>query len=289
MTRLAVFSDIHANIPALEAVEADCQQFNVDQVIVAGDVITFGPFPQQVVKRVVESGWSVIRGNGELFLLDYGTPRAPREWDDPTAFPIPRWLNRQIESRWKTAVAAWPETMRLEFPDAPPIRVVHGTPGSPWESLYPTLTDAEIESYLEGVQEETVIAGHTHLGMDRQCGYWHLLNPGSVGTPLDGQPTASYLILQGDERGWRPLFRRVPFPYEPIFQEFERIGFVEACGVIGQLFVDVFKSPHPQAGFFRWKEIHYPGAQISWELYREYSENCQWWDYCDPVYLNYRQ
>ncbi len=90
MTRLAVFADIHANLPALEAVQADCRQFNVDQVLVAGDVITFGPFVQQVLQRVVESGWTVVRGNGELFLLDYGTPRARKGWDDSVAYPIPR-------------------------------------------------------------------------------------------------------------------------------------------------------------------------------------------------------
>jgi len=167
------------------------------------------------------------------------------------------------------------------------MRVFHGSPRSPWQSLFPTLTDTEIEAFLEDVQEETVIAGHTHLSMDRQCSRRHFLNPGSVGMPLDGLPTASYMILEGDEHGWRAVLRRIPFLFEPIFQEFQRIGFVEECGVVGQLIVDAFKTPRPGSGFFHWKETHFPEAQFTWDLYHEYSAQCQWWEYCEPVYRNY--
>jgi predicted phosphodiesterase len=186
MTKLAVLSDIHANLPALEAVIEDFRQFGVDQVVVLGDVINLGPFTQQVVERVAESGWTVIRGNGELFLLDYGTPQAHAEWNDPIAFPIPPWLNRQLNEHWKGVIAAWLATLSLHFSDAPSMRLAHGTPQSPWVSLYPTLTDAQIAEFLAEVQEAVLVAGHTHLALDRKSGGWRLLNPGSVGIPLDG-------------------------------------------------------------------------------------------------------
>ena len=168
MTKLAILSDIHANLPALEAVIKDLSQFRVDFVIVAGDVINLGPFTQQAVQRVVESKWAVIRGNGELFLLDYNTPRAPQEWKDPVGFPIPPWLNRQLDNNSKNTIATWADTLTLRFSDAPSIRVVHGTPKSHWDSLYPTLTDEKISEFLVEVEESTVIAGHTHLPMDRK-------------------------------------------------------------------------------------------------------------------------
>jgi len=141
MTKLAILSDIHANLPALEAVMEDLSQFSVDYVIVAGDVINFGPFTQQVVQQVIENNWAVIRGNGELFLLDYGSPRAPEEWNDLIRFPIPSWLNRQLDTNFKNTIATWADTLTLRFPNAPSIRVVHGTPQSHWVSVYPTLTD----------------------------------------------------------------------------------------------------------------------------------------------------
>lgn len=284
MTKLAVLSDIHANLPALEAVLNDLSQFSVDFVIVAGDVINFGPFTQQVVQRVIENKWSVIRGNGELFLLDYGTPRAPQEWNDPVEFPIPPWLNRQLDSNSKNTIATWPDTLTLRFSDAPPIRVVHGTPQSHWNSLYPILTDEKIAELLKDVEEKTIIAGHTHLPLDRHSGRWHLLNPGSAGVPLDGQFTASYMLLDGNENGWGPTFRRVAFDYKPLFQEFEHLGFVEECGVIGQLIVDVFKTARPQFGFLDWRKRYYPNELMSMELLDEYKNKCLWWEYASKAY-----
>lgn len=284
MTKLAILSDIHANLPALEAVMEDLSQFAVDYIVVAGDVINFGPFTQQVVQRVVENNWAVIRGNGELFLLDYGTPRAPQEWNDPVEFPIPPWLNRQLDTHFKNTIATWADTLTLRFSDAPSLRVVHGTPQSHWNSLWPTLSDEQIEKFLAGVDENTVIAGHTHLPMNRQAGRWHLLNPGSVGVPLDGKFTASYMLLNGDERGWQPTFRRVAFEYESLFQEFERLGFVEECGVIGQLIVEVFKTARPQFGFLGWRKHHYPNEPLSMELLKEYFDKCQWWEYSSKAY-----
>jgi predicted phosphodiesterase len=77
MTTLAILSDLHGNLPALEAVLAELAPLGVDQVIVAGDVINWGPFSAQVTARVIERGWAPIRGNNEFYLLDYSTPRAP--------------------------------------------------------------------------------------------------------------------------------------------------------------------------------------------------------------------
>ena len=202
MTKLAILSDIHANLPALDAVMADMAQFDVNAVVVAGDIINGAPFEQQVVERVMENHWAVIRGNGEQYLLDYNSPRMPEAWQNKIEFPIPAWLHRQLDQDAINAIAAWPDTLSLRFPDTPTLRVVHGSLRSANDSIYPDLSDEAIAEMLAGIEEETVIAGHTHLSMDRQIGKWHLLNPGSVGLPLDGNFTASYMLLNGDERGW---------------------------------------------------------------------------------------
>jgi predicted phosphodiesterase len=122
MTRLAILADIHGNLPALEAVLQDLSQFKMDHVIVAGDVINWGPFSAQVMERVTREGWAVIRGNNEFYVLDYNTPRAPSEWEEYSLLP---WLHGQLNGHWRNVIAAWP--------DAPPLRVVHGSPRSPWD------------------------------------------------------------------------------------------------------------------------------------------------------------
>src|SRR6478672_5600461 len=78
--RFAVLADIHGNLPALEAVMADLAHFAVEQVVVAGDLINWGPDSAAVVEQVTAAGWAALRGNNEYYLLDAGTPRAPAQW-----------------------------------------------------------------------------------------------------------------------------------------------------------------------------------------------------------------
>jgi predicted phosphodiesterase len=99
MTRLALLADIHGNLPALEAVCADFAAFNVAHVIVAGDVINWGPFSPQVTERVMNAGWGLLRGNNEYYLLDYDTPRAPTEWRDRSKWTAAARLARQMTGR----------------------------------------------------------------------------------------------------------------------------------------------------------------------------------------------
>ena len=284
MTTLAVLADIHGNLPALEAVLKDLAQFQVDHVVVAGDVINWGPFSAQVMERVTGEGWAVIRGNNEFYLLDYDTPRAPAAWSDTRQWPLLPWLKRQLQGRWENAIAAWPDTLSLRFPDAPPIRVVHGSARSAWESIFPQVTEAEAETLLEGVEETTVITGHSHLSMDRYVGRWHILNPGTVGVPLDGMPYGSYVLLQGTEDGWNATVRRIQLDQIPVLREFERQRFIEECGVMGQLVVEEFKTARLQVHpFLHWRHAQRPGALLSQALldeYRDVDPN----DYRPPAY-----
>jgi len=284
MTQLAILSDIHGNLPALEAVLADLAQFKVDQVVVAGDVINWGPFSAQVMERVTREGWPAIRGNNEFYLLDYETPRAPAEWSDRSNWAMLPWLYRQLNGRWHKAIAAWPDTLSLRFPDAPPLRVVHGSPRSPSEAIHWTHGDAEIMEMLAGVEETTLVAGHTHLAMDRRVGRWHILNAGTVGVPLDGRFRASYMLLEGDADGWRPAFRQVPYDLGPLFAEFERQKFVEECGVLGHLVVEEFKTARLQLlPFILWREACCPAAPFGLALLEPFSRINKW-DYTPKAY-----
>ena len=273
MTRLAILSDLHGNLPALEAVLADLAQFSVDQIIVAGDVINWGPFSKQVLERVLAGGWAAIRGNNEDYLLDYDTPRAPAAWSDRAQWPLLPWLQRQLRGPAHHRIAAWPDSLSLRFPDGPPIRVVHGAPRSNTQPIYPTSTEAEVTAMLAGVEEPLVIAGHTHLPMDRVVGPWRVLNPGSVGVPVQGVLRASYLLLDSDHASqtWRPTFRQTPIDPAPVLREFERQGFVEECGVIGRLVMAEFVRAelvlHP---FLVWRAACCPERPLSLDLLAEF-------------------
>lgn len=277
MTRLAILADIHGNLPALDAIRRDLVAFAVDQVVVAGDLINFGPFSAQVFDAVREAGWAVIRGNHEYYLLDYQTARAPAEWDDPRRWGLLAWLMRQMGEERRHLIAAWPDTLSLRFPDAPPILVAHGTPRSPWDAIRRLASDEEIAEKLAGVSESLVIVGHTHLLMDRRGGPWRVLNPGSAGNPLDGIPTASYLILESREGEWRPSFRRVAFDRDAVLREFERQRIVEEGGVIGHFVVEEFRTARPEVSpFLRWHARCCPNAPLNMELLSDYARVDRW-------------
>ncbi len=255
MTTPAILADIHGNLPALEAVLADLAGRPVDRVIVAGDLINWGPFSARVVERVLAEGWDVIRGNHELVLLDYGTPRAPAAWDDLGAFPIPRWLHRQMPERLRARIALWPDTLTVRAPDGPPLRVVHGSPRDHAEPIYPGTDEQSLTPILAGIAELTIVAAHTHLPMNERIGPWHILNPGSVGMGLDGTFTARYLLLESTSDGWRGELRQILYDRAPIFAEFARLGFEEECGLIGRLVVEEFRVARPRiAPFLHWRQ-----------------------------------
>ena len=285
MTKLAVLSDIHGVWSALESVLEDLSQFQVDHVIAVGDLINLGPFSRKVVACAVEHDWVVVRGNNEVYLLDYGTPRAPERWQDATQFAMLGWLDRQFDDELKSIIATWPDTLQLRFPDAPPIRLLHGSARDEHESIFPCASDREVTESLAGTSEQVVVAGHSHLPMQRTAGKWQILNPGSVGVPLDGKASASYMLLEGDGSGWKPTFRRVPFDHGPVFREFGHQGFVEECGIVGYLVVQTFITARPQVTpFLRWRDHRYPRQPLDREMLAEYLLHAPWEQYAHPAY-----
>ncbi len=282
MTRLAILSDIHGNLPAFEAVIADMAAFAPDHVIVAGDLINMAPFSAEVLERVFALGWSAIRGNHEYYLLEYGTDREPearRNWDSIGA------LYEQLQGRWYNTIAALPDELTLYYGDAPPIRVVHGVPGDPFTAIDRLSDEERASDLLGGVNEPTVVAGHYHLSFEKQLNGWQVLNAGSLGVPMDGYQDASYLILDSTDSGWQPTFRRVPVNYAPLFAEFERQRFVEQFGVIGHVMVAQFRYARPViAAYAAWLKAHDPGAAWTIETFDTYVNSDDAWDYIPAIY-----
>lgn len=274
MTRLAVLADIHGNLPALDAVLRDLENYPVDQVVLAGDFIGRGPFSLEVLHRVADGRYPLIRGNHELYVLDHGTPRAPEAWRNHTMTP---WMQNQIGTRWIGRMAYWPDTLCLRFPDAPPLRIFHGTPHSAYSGIFDSDSDAKLRKMLDGVLEDTIIVAHTHLPFDRVVDRWHILNPGSIGLPLDGVHSASYMILDGDADGWRATFHRVPFDYDALYSEFARLNLVGAWGVTGRIVLREFETARPHfTSCIRWHDANHPGVPWSDELFEEYLRVNHW-------------
>lgn len=280
MTRLAVLADIHSNWPALEAVRADMAALGATQAVVAGDVVHRGPFSAEVMAAVTAEGWPVIRGNNEDNLLAF-LQQGVENHD--SALPL---TAEQLSPAQLAQIVAWPEELTLDFPDAPPIRVFHGQPGSPTGDIHQnTPDDATLLPMLEAIAESFVISGHIHLQVDRRVGRWQVFNPGAVGMPFDGDRRASYVLLDAIDGGWRPTFRRVAYDVDRVLAEFERLDYRARAGAVGRWIIEEVKQALPLGGpYMKWMSKQHPGEALSIALFEAFLADPDRQQYVLPQY-----
>jgi len=282
VTRLAVLSDIHGNLPALEAVIADMAGEEFDQVVVAGDLINIGPWSREVLEAVFDSGWVVIRGNHEHYLLDrvaLSPMNAHKDW----AFLD--FLAEQLGEAWQARLAVMPDELSLRFADAPPLRIVHAAPGNPFRTITPVTAEEDALTMLAGVDECSIVAGHYHMAFERRLATWHFMNPGPVGTPHDGLQHACYAVLEGDTGGWRVEHRRLPVDASRLLAEMQRLGYVERFGLRGHIIIEQCRLARPLfVSFRRWVRQQHPGQEWSYALLDEFLSGGHLWPSLAPEY-----
>ena len=195
--RVAAIYDIHANLPALEAVLQDIRQAEVDHVVVGGDVLP-GPMPRETLACLAGLDIPVqfIRGNGDRVVLAQmaGTESS----EVPEQFrEIVRWGARQLHPEDEQLLASWPQTLRVDIRGLGEVLFCHATPRNDSE-IFTRLTDEDrVLPMFEGVDAPVVVCGHTHMQFDRTIGKTRVVNAGSVGMPFQ-EPGAYWLSLGPD-------------------------------------------------------------------------------------------
>ena len=205
---LGILYDIHGNLDALNAVLADAADAGVDRWLLGGDYGTPSPNPLETLARLRElpnATW--IRGNGERWLLE------PPE-DRPEVTDTYERFRGQIpdeEVRWLYSL---PPQAELDG-----VLYVHGSPLADDESFAAEPQQGE-ECLLAGVRDRTIVFGHSHLQFRRPGpNGTDLVNPGSVGMPLDGDRRAAWATWEGDF-----AFRRTGYDVEPAAAAYREMG-----------------------------------------------------------------
>jgi putative phosphoesterase len=217
--RVAVISDIHANLPALEAVLEDIDRQGVVQTFCAGDLVGQGPHPNQVVSRIREAGIPSILGNQEIevrTLADRGRP-------DPKRHML--WTISVLKRKNREYLLGLPADRELKV-EGTAIHLVHGSPQGTFDAMYPSLTSRTVRAWFPAGEPrpDLLVGGHTHVPFVRSVDGMLIVNAGTVGRPLDGDPRASWALLDLEGGRARARIRRVGYPVEETVRAMKRIG-----------------------------------------------------------------
>lgn len=209
--RVAVVSDIHGNVTALDAVIADLKHVGADLVVHGGDLVGGGSSAADVIDRVRDLGWPGVYGNTDEMLWrpsrvseTLQAPQLRRVHDFLMTYTIPATLEAIGEQR-----LAWLRALPVGWGSGD-LAVVHAAPEDAWHSVFATAPDDELESVYGRLAARSVVYGHIHQPFVRRLKAFVLVNSGSVSQSFDGDPRAAYALIEDD----RIEIRRVEYDVE---------------------------------------------------------------------------
>lgn len=214
--RVALISDLHANLVALEAVLADAEREEVDAILCLGDVATLGPRPAALLARLESLGCLCIRGNHDDFLLDHALIHRYTEAEIVVA--AVEWCQARTTETQREFLSSFVPHVRLSLGEGIDLLAFHGTPRSNMEDLLATTPAERLDAMLGDHRAAVMACGHTHIQMLRQHRGTLIVNPGSVGMPfaefVSGTPIlmwhAEYAIVSVRQGVVSADLRRVP-------------------------------------------------------------------------------
>jgi predicted phosphodiesterase len=217
--RVAALYDVHANLPALEAVLAEV---DADTILVGGDV-ALGPMPKETLSLLRERGATFIRGNCDR---EVATPGEGEELWTRRA----RWVHEQLDDEEHAFLRDLPHPLPMEVDGLGQVLFCHGSPRSDEEILTAITPPKRLDPILDGVTQDLVVCGHTHAQFDRLVGDRRLVNAGSVGMAYEGEPGIAAWALLGPT----VELRRTPYDVEAAAELVRETGFPEADELVNE-------------------------------------------------------
>jgi putative phosphoesterase len=195
--RIAILSDIHGNIVALEAVLKHLEeQGKVDTIIVTGDMFAFGPAPHEVLAVLQElPNTRFLMGNTDRYLVEKTYPATAKSdsWQDQLLFSF-RWTAEHLGDAGLRFIKTLPPCQVIQE-GSRQLLAVHGSPCSDEQGLTLKTKAEDLREMALDPQVAMIVCGHTHIPMDRMINKIRVVNAGSIGLPFDGNPRACYAII----------------------------------------------------------------------------------------------
>lgn len=278
-----MIADIHANLPALEAVLEDIRVQGVSDIIVNGDMVNRGPSNVAVLERLraCPDVSAITLGNHDALMwmwVDHD-PEIPTLWYEDAFWDGMAWPARQLERAGEIDfLRDLPMMYRRNEPGLPRLLISHGSPRHYREGYGGYLEEAAFAELVAAFPADVYIGSHTHRPFERHLGDALFLNTGAVGTPFNGDPRAQYLLLHPQDGRWQPEFRAVPYDRTAALRAFETSGYLEEGGLSARIFYEELRLARPlYARFWDWAEAEgFDKDWPSWELFKKaYAERFQ--------------
>lgn len=254
--RIAVLSDIHGNLPALQSVIADIDKWRADRVIVNGDVVNRGPRSLECLEIVLERmsvhGWKATKGNHEEFVLHCAENPPGNSLQENHLRQFTDWTVKQLGDLIEP-IKEWPEYIDFESPGGSPGQARHGSIKGSRYGIYPDISEQELNERLPD-NCSLFVTSHTHSGFTWVHRNRLILNSGSVGSPFDGNHKASYLRVAWEKGQWQSELVRVEYDTDKARKDFATTGFLEEAGPFSALFLrELILARHLTR---EWKRYH---------------------------------
>jgi putative phosphoesterase len=231
MSRIAVITDIHGNLPALEACLDAIDAIAVDALYCGGDLVGYGPHPNEVCALIADREIPTIYGNYDYAIardLDDCGCAYVTQHDRELGQQSVAWTLAHTDQRSKDFMRGLPFDLRFEL-GSKRVRLVHGSPRKVNEYLFEDKPARTFERIAAGADCDVLVFGHTHKPWIHEYGGVLFINCGSVGKPKDGDPRAGFAILELDASGTvKASIERVPYDATAVARE------VEAAGLPGE-------------------------------------------------------
>jgi putative phosphoesterase len=228
--RIAIVSDIHGNLAALEAVLADLKRASPDLVLQGGDLAMGGHRPAEVVDRVRELGWAGVVGNTDEVLWS-DESRAALEKSAPRLGPLLRVIFDDVAATvglLGEERITWLRTLPIEWRSSDAqLALVHASPGNLWRAPGADCDESELVATYGSLGARVAVYGHIHRPYVRAVAGLTVANSGSVGSPYDGHPRPSYLLIEDG----RVTIRRVEYDVERESRELIASGYPHAAWI----------------------------------------------------------
>lgn len=227
MIQIAIFSDVHGNLPALEVVLNDINERGITHKFCLGDLVDFAPWGNEVIEIIKEKNIPCLLGNHDERIA-FDLPVIPlskhSEQETIARFSAIDHSKRYITDENKSFLAEFPFHLKLNYKIGRKhwnIQLVHSSLQSNDTYLYESENDQVFIDMLNASQSDVVVMGHTHLSFTKQISNQWVINAGSVGRSKEENRLASYLILRLDEEKISPEIIQLEYPLEKVAQEIE--------------------------------------------------------------------